>query len=96
MARFNIRVLLSTALLSLATRAALAQDNPFDKATQVATEWTELARNMVIAGASLAGIAVIALAIAGRLQIGWAFRIIGGLIALSGLSWIVEQAVGGS
>jgi hypothetical protein len=74
--------------------AALAQANPFEKATQVATEWTELVRNMVIAGASLAGVVVIALAIAGRLQIGWAFKIIGGLIALSGLSWLVDSLIG--
>jgi len=91
---FSINRFLPTAALPFVSSAALAQDNPFEKATQVATEWTELVRNMVIAGASLAGVVVIALAIAGRLQIGWAFKIIGGLIALSGLSWLVDSLIG--
>ena len=91
---FSIKRFLPTAAFPFVSSAALAQDNPFEKATQVATEWTELVRNMVIAGASLAGVVVILLAIAGRLQIGWAFKIIGGLIALSGLSWLVDSLIG--
>lgn len=95
MLRKHLSAALSAAVITVLSYAAQAQENPFEKATQVATEWTELLRNVVIAGASLAGVVVILLAIAGRLQVGWAFRIIGGLIALSGLSWVVD-AVSGS
>ncbi|HVJ35211.1 MAG TPA: hypothetical protein VND94_19020 [Terriglobia bacterium] len=49
---------------------------------------------MIIAFASLAGVIVIGLGIAGILKIKWAVQIIVGLIALTGLAWLVASAQG--
>jgi TrbC/VIRB2 pilin len=79
----------------LSSARALAQENPFDQANTVLTDWTQQATTVAISAAGLAGVVVIGMAIFGYLRAGWAFRIGIGLVALSGLGWIIQQLSGG-
>ena len=76
-------------LLSVRAHAA----NPFERGTNLFTDWTQEVTTLVTAGAGLAGAIVIGMAMAGRLDVGWAGRIVGGLVALTGLSWVVDQII---
>src|SRR5687767_13649304 len=78
----------------LSSASALAQENPFDSANTVLTDWTQQATTVAISAAGLAGVVVIGMAIFGYLRAGWAFRIGIGLVALSGLGWIIQQLSG--
>lgn len=86
----------SIALISgiISSVTAVAQENPFDSANTVLTDWTDQATTVAISAAGLAGVVVIGMAIFGYLRAGWAFRIGLGLLALSGLSWIIQQLSG--
>lgn len=83
---------IGTGLISSAS--AFAQENPFDSANTVLTDWTQQATTVAISAAGLAGVVVIGMAIFGYLRAGWAFRIGIGLVALSGLGWIIQQLSG--
>jgi hypothetical protein len=78
----------------LSSASALGQENPFDSANTVLTDWTQQATTVAISAAGLAGVVVIGMAIFGYLRAGWAFRIGIGLVALSGLGWIIQQLSG--
>jgi hypothetical protein len=81
-------------LVFKAATALADGSNPFDLTTSVATDWTGYAKTAAIAIAGLAGTVVIILGMFGVLRLRWAFQIGGGLIALTGLGWVISALQG--
>lgn len=97
LARFLRPATIVTPLVFRASAAFADGSNPFDLTTSVATSWQGYAKTAAIAIAGLAGTVVIILGMFGVLRLRWAFQIGGGLIALTGLAWVISalQGTGG-
>ncbi|MFC3230382.1 TrbC/VirB2 family protein [Marinibaculum pumilum] len=88
--------LLAVALVAvMAPDLALAQaEDPFAKSTTFLNETATSARNVVTALAGVGLVIVIAMAMVGKLAVGWAVKIVSGLIVLTGTGWIVTAITG--
>jgi hypothetical protein len=91
----SVRLLTLLLLLSPAANALADSGNPFELTTTIATDWTGYVKTAAIAIAGLAGTVVILMAMFGVLRLRWAFQIGGGLIALTGMSWLIASLLGG-
>ena len=89
--------LLVVAILVMAVWPELAwaqAEDPFAKGTTFLNEMATLARTVVTALAGLGMVIVIAMAMAGKLALGWAVKIVVGLVALTGTGWLVTTITG--
>lgn len=68
--------------------------DPFEKGNKWMMDMGKRVSLLVTGGAFLAGMIVICMAMAGRLRADWAGRICGGLIGMTGLTWIIESIIG--
>lgn len=68
--------------------------DPFEKGNKWMMDIGKKVSLLVTGGAFLAGMIVICMAMAGKLRADWAGRICGGLIAMTGLTWIIESIIG--
>ena len=69
--------------------------NPFERGGALLQDWGQQLATVVTFGAFLGLVAVILAAMFNKLMIGWAVKIVGGLIALTGVSWGIAAATGG-
>lgn len=66
-------------------------NDPFDKGKSWMMKMGNGVSLIVTGAAFLGGMVVIALAMAGKLRADWAGKICGGLVAMTGLTWIIES-----
>ncbi|MEQ8348709.1 MAG: TrbC/VirB2 family protein [Sneathiellaceae bacterium] len=94
--RRTAALLVAFALVAgLVPELALAQaEDPFAKSTTFLNETATSARNVVTALAGVGLVIVIAMAMVGKLAVGWAVKIVAGLIVLTGTGWIVTTITG--
>lgn len=85
--------LLAIAVTPATVFAQAFTNDPYQAGSTWLLDQATSASGIITALAFAAGVIVIGFAMAGKLLIGWAARIIGGLIALSGLSWLIESIV---
>lgn len=90
-----IALFLAAFLLFVPDAAALEfGSNPFERGGELLQDWGEQLAAVVTFAAFIGLVAVILAAMFGKLLVGWAVKIIGGLIALTGLSWAIAAATG--
>lgn len=88
-------LLLVAAMVVYWPDVALAQaEDPFAKGTDFLNKMSTMARTVVTALGGVGLVIVIAMAMAGKLALGWATKIVIGLVALTGTGWLVTTITG--
>ena len=79
-------------LLLAGADTVIAQSaNPFETSKTFLETMTTSARSIVAALAGAAAVIVIFIGMLGYIQWGWVARIVVGLIAISGVGWMIDQ-----
>ena len=89
---YGVAVAVLVASILLMGESAIAQDSdPFATSKTFLETMTTSARGIVAALAGAAAVIVIFVGMMGYIQWGWVARIVVGLIAISGVGWIIGQ-----